>query len=116
MRLDTPDKGTEGVARYSHLHGFLPRLGFFVGHEDRIPVDFHEVLALIAPRPVLVLAPELDRDSTLADVKLAVERARAIYRLQGKPDNLTLHAPFDYNRLSLPSQNWALDWMRKTLP
>ena len=33
LRLDTPEKGTEGIRQYSHLHGLLPRLGFFVGHE-----------------------------------------------------------------------------------
>src|SRR5690606_29012591 len=33
MRLDTPDKGTEGIQAYSHLHGLLPRLGFFLGLE-----------------------------------------------------------------------------------
>ena len=37
MRLDTPEKGTEGIKRYSHLHGLLPRLGFFTGHEKHIP-------------------------------------------------------------------------------
>ena len=33
MRTDTADRGTGGVARYSHERGLIPRLGFFVGHE-----------------------------------------------------------------------------------
>jgi len=29
--------GTEGLRHYSHLHGLIPRLGFFIGHQDRVP-------------------------------------------------------------------------------
>jgi hypothetical protein len=43
------------VARYSHERGLIPRLGFFVGHEDRIPYDFSELLGVLAPRPALVV-------------------------------------------------------------
>ena len=81
MRLDTADRGAGGVARYSHQYGFLPRLGFFVGQEARIPYDFHELLGAVAPRPVLVVAPQLDRDSTPADVRAAVEQAKKVYAL-----------------------------------
>ncbi len=48
FRLDTPEKGTEGIRHYSHLHGLLPKLGFFIGHEERVPFDYDEVLALAA--------------------------------------------------------------------
>ena len=61
-----PTRGTGGVARYSHERPLIPRLGFFIGHESQIPYDFHEVLGAIAPRPVLVLQPELDRDANVA--------------------------------------------------
>src|SRR5262249_7620404 len=63
MRNDTADRGTGGIARYSHERGIMPRLGFFVGHESQIPYDFHEVLAAIAPRAALVVQPSLDRDA-----------------------------------------------------
>jgi pimeloyl-ACP methyl ester carboxylesterase len=64
MRTDTAARGTGGVARYSHERGLIPRLGFFVGREDRIPYDFDDLIATIAPRPVLVVEPQLDRDAT----------------------------------------------------
>ena len=32
LRLDTPDRGVEGIRHYSHLHGLMPRLGFFIRH------------------------------------------------------------------------------------
>ena len=63
MRTDTAERGTGGVARYSHERGMIPRLGFFIGHKAQIPYDFQDLLGLIAPLPVLVVQPQLDRDA-----------------------------------------------------
>jgi hypothetical protein len=60
MRFDGPESGTEGLLAYSHLHGLLPRLGFFAGHERRLPYDFQELLACVAPRPLYAVAPRWD--------------------------------------------------------
>jgi len=115
MRTDTAERGTDGVARYSHERGLMPRLGFFVGHETQIPYDFHEVIAAIAPRPVLGMQPQLDRDANSADVHAAVEQAKKIYSLYGAGDRLGLHEPWDYNRLPDASQDWVVQWMGKNL-
>jgi pimeloyl-ACP methyl ester carboxylesterase len=115
MRSDTADRGTGGVARYSHERGLIPRLGFFVGHEGQIPYDYQEVVAAIAPRPVLVMQPQLDRDATPADVKSAVEQARKAYSLYGAADRLALYEPWDYNRLPQMSQDWIIQWMSRNL-
>ncbi|MEX2231957.1 MAG: alpha/beta fold hydrolase [Cyclobacteriaceae bacterium] len=112
MRLSTPEKGTEGVKAYSHLHGLLPRLGFFIGNESRIPYDFHEILASIAPRQVLVIAPQTDKDANLQDVKNSVEKARAIYSLYGAADNIELFAPDDYNRFSPAMREKTYEWLQ----
>jgi dienelactone hydrolase len=100
LRLDTADKGTGGVARLSHLHVLQPRLGAFLGRETRIPYDFHEVLALIAPRPVLLVTPRLDRTGTLADVEACVRAARPVFALLGAADNLRHLIPETFNRYS----------------
>ena len=112
MRTDVPERGDGGVARYSSERGLMPRLGFFVGHEAQIPYDFHEVLAAIAPRPLLVVQPTLDRDATPADVAAAVEQARQVYALYGAADKLQLREPWDYNRLPEKTQDEAIAWMR----
>ena len=111
-RLNTPDKGTEGIKAYSHLHGLLPRLGFFVGNEARIPYDFHEVLACIAPRPVLVIAPVMDKDAILQDVTSCVEQAGKIYSLYGIPGNIQLFSPDDYNRFSDEMRGKTYEWLQ----
>jgi pimeloyl-ACP methyl ester carboxylesterase len=115
MRTDTNAKGTGGVARYSHERDLIPRLGFFAGHEDRIPYDFDELLAMVAPRPALVIQPQLDRDATPADVRSAVDQARKVYTLYGVPGKLALREPWDYNRLPDSTQDLIIQWMSTNL-
>jgi len=113
MRTDTADRGTGGLARYSEERALLPRLGFFVGSEGRVPYDFDEVIAAIAPRSVLVVEPTMDRATTPADVRQAVTRARKVYDLFSAPDKLTLQEPADYTRLTNATQDAAVRWMNQ---
>jgi hypothetical protein len=99
------------VARYSHERGLIPRLGFFAGHESQIPYDFDELLGTIAPRPALVVQPQLDRDATPADVHAAVDQARKVYALYGSAGKLALEEPWDYNRLPEKTQDLIVKWM-----
>ena len=100
------------------MHGLLPRLGFFLDTPTRVPYDFHEVLALVAPRPLMVVAPELDWDNVQADVRDCVEEAAKVYRLLGAEKNLHLFAEYDINRwttrLNPPSpQKEVFEWIEK---
>jgi len=112
MRTDTADRGTGGVARYSHERGLMPRLGFFVGHEAQIPYDFDDLVATVAPRPAMIVEPQLDRDGNPADVRAAIDRARTAYALQGAPASLALLEPWDYTRLPNSTQDEIIRWMR----
>lgn len=111
LRLQNPDKGTEGIRYYSHLHGMLPRLGFFIGQEDRVLFDFDEVLALVAPKPVMLVAPELDRYARIEDVKREVEGPRKVYDLLGHPEALQFEIPLDVNRFPRSLQAYSFDWL-----
>jgi len=111
MRLDAHGKETEGLLRYSHLRPMLPRLGFFVGHEGRLPYDYHEVLALIAPRPVLILAPTLDQDWVFEDVEACCEAVLPVYQLLGRKDAIELYAPHDFNRYPPKYQDKVNEWL-----
>jgi pimeloyl-ACP methyl ester carboxylesterase len=111
LRLCTAEKGTEGVQHYSHLHGLLPRLGYFVGQESRAPFDFDEVLAAVAPRRALILAPTLDRYAPVADVRSEVEKARRIYARLGKEDALQLQTPLAFNSFTPSMQDAVLAWL-----
>ena len=112
MRTDTADRGTGGLARYSEDRALLPRLGFFIGSESRLPYDFDELIAAIAPRSVLIVEPTMDRATTPADVREAVARAKQIYTLYSAADKLTLYEPVDYTRLTNATEDWAVRWMK----
>jgi len=115
MRTDTVDKGTGGIARYFREHDLLPRMGAFAGKEARLPYDYDELIAAIAPRPVYVLSAQFDRDATPADVKKAVEQARKVYSLYNASNNLMLDEPWDYNRLPQGTQDRVINWMREKM-
>jgi dienelactone hydrolase len=116
MRTDTPARGDGSVARYAMERDLIPKLGFFVGHEAQIPYDYQDLLGMIAPRPVLVVEPQLDRDATPADVEAAVNRAKGVYVLYGAGDKLSIDEPWDYNRLPDKTLDDAVKWMKSNLP
>ena len=111
LRLDTPEKRVEGVRQYSHLHGLIPLLGFFAGHEDRLPLDFDEVLALVAPRPVLIVAPTLDNYAHVEDIHREIEEVRRIYEHYGRANALQLKTPVEFNRFPGGLQQQVFDWL-----
>ena len=100
MRTDTVDKGTGGVARWAEWLPLVPRLGAFVGHEEKIPYDHDDLLGLIAPRPVVLLEPAIDNQSTSADVRACVENAQKLYARHDRPGALRLVPIDDYNHYS----------------
>ncbi len=95
-------KGIEGIRQYSHLHGLAPRFGGFLGQESRLPIDYDDLLSAIAPRPVLVVAPALDRYSPVDDVRQAVRAAGGHVRIE---------TPLDFNRLSPSTLALAAEWL-----
>jgi dienelactone hydrolase len=111
MRTDVANRGTSGMTRYSHLYGLIPRLGLFAGSEQRLPYDYDDLMALIAPRPVLVVQPQKDRDANPDDVRVAVKRAQEVYALGNAAENITLMEQDDYGRLTDATQNSAVEWM-----
>ena len=111
LQHTSPGDGTEGVRHYSHLHGLLPRLGFFAGEESRLPFDYDHVLALVAPRPALIVAPTLDRYVHLEAVRSEVEQARKVYSLLGRNEALRLETPLDFNRFMADRQEQVIDWI-----
>ena len=113
LQHTAPGDGTEGVLHYSHLHGLLPRLGFFAGGEARLPFDYDRVLALVAPRAALIVAPTLDRYVHVEAVRSEVEQARKVYGLLGRNERLRLETPLDFNRFMEDRQEQVIDWIAR---
>jgi dienelactone hydrolase len=110
-RTDVAARGTGGLGRFSVERPVAPRLGLFAGKEAQVPYDYDQLLATVAPRPVLVVQPSMDRDATPADVRNAVEQARKVYALHNAGNRLTLQEPHDYQRMPTATQDAIIAWL-----
>lgn len=106
LRYD--NTGTEGIRHYSDLHGLIPRLGFFEGYENRIPIDFQDILAGIAPHSLLIIAPERDRHHSIESVRKIVSAVSAKF---GEPDKITFLHPDTYNHFPDSFQKEIAEWL-----
>ena len=111
FRTDTPDKGTGGIRRWSHQRMLIPKLGLFIGHESRTPYDVCDLLASAAPRPVLVISPELDWQAPCSEVSRAVDAARGAYALYNAADRLTQEKPAGIPVLNAKMQQIVIRWL-----
>lgn len=67
----------------SYPHWFAPAFARFAGRQGETPVDQHQLLALIAPRPVLLGGARRDSWSDPQGAVLAAAGAAPVYELYG---------------------------------
>lgn len=98
LRTDTDAKTTGGIRRLWQWHALQPKLGLFHGREREIPYDFDDVLALIAPRPCLIVSPRHDRHADFADIVACVRRAQHAWAGGDNRDGFQYRTPDDIDR------------------
>lgn len=73
---------------------YMPRVAWVYGKDaGRMPIDYTEILAAIAPRPVYVNAPLRDGNFVAAGVDTCAAFASAAYTAQGAAGALTVEHP-----------------------
>ncbi len=73
---------------------YMPRIAeVYASDPARMPFDFTEVLAAIAPRAVFVNAPEGDANFEISGVKDCLKAARPVYALYAAADKLVASHP-----------------------
>jgi hypothetical protein len=84
--LDRDDVGESiGEITKSFPHWFSPQYATYGGRQSALPVDQHLLIALIAPRPVLIASARRDGWADPHGVLLALRGASPVYELAGRP-------------------------------
>ncbi len=111
----TSNSRYESIRTYADKHLFIPRLGLYADHPQDVPVDFGEIISCIAPRPLMVIAPTLDRYADPAAVKNIMNSVDVVYRLWGKKDNLIFKTPLEINRMTEAMNKEVADFYENVL-
>ena len=64
-------------------HWFHPRLRFFAGREDKLPVDQNMLMAAIAPRGLMMYAGYAESAGNPLGFEQAYRSVRSVYRFLG---------------------------------
>ncbi len=95
---------------------YMPRIASRYGNDPkRLPFDWPEVLAAIAPRPVFVNAPLKDENFVVSGVKPCIEAARSVYRWMGAEDGLTAIHPDAAHSFPPEAREAAYRFLEKSL-
>lgn len=72
---------------------YMAKLADYKGRLEEIPFDFHELIATLAPRHMLIIAPTKDGNFRADSVDRVAKAAAAIYKLHGHPERLRVLHP-----------------------
>lgn len=95
---------------------YMPRIADRFGNDvARVPFDFPELLAAIAPRPFLAIAATQDSDFDVEGVRQTVASARAIYELLGNAEWLRAEYPVAPHSFPRASRQAAYEFLEQAL-
>jgi dienelactone hydrolase len=96
---------------WSHK-GYMPRIADAYGADPkRMPFDFTELVAALAPRPFFINAPLKDSNFEVSGVKDCVAAARPVYALLGAPDALVVVHPDCAHDFPPDVRTQAYEWL-----
>jgi dipeptidyl aminopeptidase/acylaminoacyl peptidase len=72
---------------------YMRKLADYKGRLQDIPFDFHEMIAALAPRHVLIIAPKKDSNFRADSVDRIVAAARPVFELLGHEERLKVEHP-----------------------
>ncbi|HUW58651.1 MAG TPA: hypothetical protein VMZ92_18590 [Planctomycetota bacterium] len=102
----------EGIAAIttSFPDWFHPRWRFFTGREHKLPVDLHELVAMSAPRPVLLSIALNDMVEDARAMQMMYRSAKRVYDLLGAADNIRILWRWGQHDTTPKTIERYLDW------
>jgi dienelactone hydrolase len=95
---------------------YMPRIAEQFGNDvTRVPFDFPELVAAIAPRPFLAIAATQDTDFDEEGVRQTLASARVIYELLGVEDRLQADSPVAPHSFPRASREAAYRFLEQAL-
>jgi putative membrane-bound dehydrogenase-like protein len=80
---------------------YMPRIrDVYESNPDKVPFDFPELIAALAPRAIFSVSPTKDANFDVAGVKRGIAAATPIYELLGAKDKLQVRYPEDEHNFS----------------
>lgn len=103
------------LAGWSH-DGYMPRIRTVYKLEpEKMPFDFPEVVAALAPRPFLASAPVRDHNFDVQGVKDCIAAAQPVYQLLGAAEKLAANYPDCDHNFPPEVRKVAYDWLDRWL-
>jgi dienelactone hydrolase len=103
------------LSGWSHA-GYMPRIATVFGCDPlRMPFDFTELLAALAPRPVFINAPRHDANFELSGVHDCLAAAMPVYRLFGAEAALVARHPECGHAFPREIREAAYEWLDEVL-
>lgn len=100
---------------WSH-DGYMPRIRtVYELKPEKMPFDFTEVVAALAPRPFLASAPVKDHNFDVQGVKDCIAAAQPVYRLLGAAEKLAANYPDADHNFPPEVRRVAYDWLNRWL-
>lgn len=103
----------QATGRFPHWFG--PRLRQFAGRETQLPFDQHELLALVAPRHLLLLNGLSDPYSNVEAAQQTFLASREVFDFLGARDNIGFHLRAGAHSFSADDWGAALDFADRHL-
>jgi hypothetical protein len=99
----------ETVARINHSfpHWFARTFRQYNDNESALPVDQHQLLALIAPRPLHVASATQDLWADPKGERLALDHAKPVYQLLGKDPALLTTYHIREGAHEITAEDWS---------
>lgn len=110
-----PDYDNGNLTGWSSAR-YMPRIkSLYELKHERVPFDFDEVLAAIAPRALLSISPVNDSNFSVAGVRKAIPRVQEVYRLLSAEPKLQVRYPDCQHSFPLAERMAAYEFLAANL-